>query len=417
MQNIIRKRPFLTVIIGLLLLAAIAYYAKGLYILVVKTPVDLHQRWVEQQYVFNRQDPYDVYFANVEPFASAHKPSGRNEHIDSRLGLGFSPGYPPWELFAGYVLYWPRWELAKPYFAGLNLLACSVLIALAFNRGKRAGDNFAGLLLAASVAAIASICTTLGNGQLGILVMALLAGFIMLEECNWHLLAGILAGVAAIKPNIGGPFLCVLIVRRRWPGFCGALGFIVVGSLFIWYVTGANPTEMLQQMLRGAETFLGDAYGPPNLLAAAGIPLPTATTITALIGVIAALTLTIRYRRIPLLPLFGMISVIARFWAYHKTYDNITVVFLLVALGELMVSRRKNRIVSTVFWAVGISLWLPAKYTDYWPFQIFEMLIWIVGLVVLCVAWQEPAKLDPEQAGQWLSPLQPHPADVQNAQG
>jgi Glycosyltransferase family 87 len=391
MPNTYKKSPVLIGIISLLLLSTCAYCAKGFYILLFTTPIDLHSRWVEERYIFHHQDPYDVFFSHIDPSAPMHPPSGRNEDIDPSVGIPSASGYPPWNFFAGYLLYWPSWALVKPYFAGLNLLALVVLVGWASFVGKRAGGNFAGLLLGVSVTAISSICTTLGVGQVGVLLAGLLAGCVMLEERNWYLTAGILAGFAAIKPNLGGPFLCAFLVYRRWRGLIGAIGFIVAGSLVIWSVTGANPVEMVHQMVQGAHLFLAASYGPPNFLAAFGIPLEIATVITTLAGAAAAMALTYHYRRIPLLPLFGMLSAVARFWVYHKADDNIVVVFLLVALGELMVSGRATNITSAVFWAVGIALWLPAKCADFRSIQIFQMLAWGTGLVVLYRAWQAPA--------------------------
>jgi hypothetical protein len=78
-----------------LLLIGLSYHVKGQYLLVYgehrSDAIDLRQKWTEQQYFLQRQNPFDVWIrygplakTRTEPFRHAT----RNDTIDPRLGLG-----------------------------------------------------------------------------------------------------------------------------------------------------------------------------------------------------------------------------------------------------------------------------------------------------------------------------------------
>jgi hypothetical protein len=79
---------------------------------------------------------------------------------------------------------------------------------------------------------------------------------------------------------------------------------------------------------------------------------------------------------------FAIAAVAARFWSYHRTYDNLIVVFLLLALGSLAWSRNKA-VLWAAFLLAGLSLWAPAQFTDHESFQLLQMLAWPACLAVL----------------------------------
>ena len=189
--------------------------------------------------------------------------------------------------------------------------------------------------LRSAVAATASFCTTLANGQYGILVLALLAASLQLDEAGWPCAAGLLAGIACLKPNITGPFLFCFVARRQWRAIGGVAGYLAIASLWMWAAIHATPLETLGQMMRGGERFTKLGYGPISIAIDMGIKPQVATPLIAISVAVLTLVLCVMYRRRRPLELFAVAGVAARFWTFHQTYDNLSVIFLLVALTQL----------------------------------------------------------------------------------
>jgi hypothetical protein len=378
-----------TALIATILLCGVAilYWAKGFRYLIDgpggKGAIDLRLRWVDEQYVLHRQNPYDVYFAaHVAPEPKA-VPQGRDASIIREIGTPGAVGYPAWSFFSGYLLLWLPWRATRVYYAVVQLVCLIWLIRWAYLQGRQV-DAWCGMFCSAAVAATGSFCTTLANGQYGILVLALLAVSQQLDEAGWSGTAGLLAGIACLKPNIAGPFLLYFVARQRWRAIAGAIAYLLIASLWIWGAIHTNPLETLGQMMRGGESFAKAGYGPITIVLAMGLKPRFATPLIALAGAVLTLMICAVYRRRPSLELFAVAGVAARLWTEHQTYDNLSVVFLMVALSQLAWTKRAWSVALTMA-AVGASLWLPAKLTDLLWVQIVQCLVWIGGTAVMLV--------------------------------
>jgi hypothetical protein len=364
---------------------AILYWAKGFRYLIDGPggtgAIDLRLRWVDQQYVLHRQNPFDVFFAQhglPEPAAARE---GRDASVISEIGAPAAVGYPAWSYFSGYLFFWPPWRATRFYYAGIQVICLLWLLRWAFLQGRQV-DAWCGAFCAAAVAATASFCTTLGNGQYGILVLALLAAAMQLDEAGWQGAAGLLTGIACLKPNITGPFLLCFVAQQRWRAIGAALAYLAVASLWIWMAIHTNPLETLGQMMRGGERFAETGYGPVSIAIGLGMKPQTATPLIALAGAALSLVLCAKFSRRPALDLFAIAGVTARLWTYHQNYDNLSAVFLLVALSRIAWTRGTWSTVIALS-AVGGSLWLPAKFTDLPWFQLLQCFAWIGGVVVM----------------------------------
>jgi len=384
----------LFVIVGLCGVA-ILYWAKGFRYLIDGPGgaggIDLQQRWIEQQYVMHRQNPFDVYFAQhgiPEPAAARQ---GRDASVIREIGAPGAAGYPAWSYFSGYLFFPLPWRATRIYYAGIQLLSLLWLLRWAFVQGRQV-DAWCGAFCAAALAATASFCTTLEDGQYGILVLALLAASMQLDEAGWPSTGGLLAGIACLKPNITGPFLLCFVVRRRWRAIAAAVAYLAVASLWIWMAIHTNPLETLGQMMRGGERFAEVGYGPVSIAIGLGMKPQTATPLIALAGAALSLVLCAKFSRRPALDLFAIAGVAARLWTYHQNYDNLSVVFLLVALSRTAWPRiarpqitrtRGTRSTRIALAAVGVSLWMPAQFTELPWFDVVQCCVWIGGIVVM----------------------------------
>ncbi|AFY77127.1 MAG: hypothetical protein IGR93_04445 [Hydrococcus sp. C42_A2020_068] len=117
---------------------------------------------------------------------------------------------------------------------------------------------------------------------------------------------------------------------------------------------------MLNTLLRQSKHFADEGYSSIAFLTNLGIAPTSATILLALIGVVAVTVIFYTYHNSSLLTLFAIASVIGRVSTYHRFYDNVMLIFFLLALLK-MTFKNLHRLNILVLMLVGISLWLPGK--------------------------------------------------------
>jgi Glycosyltransferase family 87 len=365
----------------LLILLSFAYLVKGFSLLVLddKNPIDLAYRWVEQQYIYRGIYPY-------------HAGPG-SPKIDPTLGAVDSGGYPPWAFFTGFVFI-PGISLiaTRFYFAILNFISLVILAIFAYQIGIPYGKTQALFSISASLA-LSSHVTTISNGQYGIIINAFLIGMFWSLEKHKNIWAGLLLGIATIKPNIAALYFFILPIRWRINAIVSFLIYIVGGSIVIWLVTKVDPIYMTNVIIYQSKYFADRGFSSINFLTQTGIDLKIATILMGLIGIAVITAIFYIWRNSSLLTLFAIASVIGRVWTYHRFYDNVMLIFLLLALLDLTFRnpQKSNILMLTL---VGISLWLPARMitTSYFGIraQFIQLIVWIAALIYLLIQdkWQ-----------------------------
>lgn len=385
----------LWLIIGLLFTVGLAYHTKGLILLFRESGgVDLRLRWSEQHYVFAGQNPYDITYSKLgignPPWNLA-----RNVKQLANVDIPDSGGYPPWAFAFGYLAFWPPWSVTKTYFTVISsaFLACTCYWA--YLQRCHASKSL-GALLAASVFAIGAHSTTIHVGQYGNIVVGCLAASHYCLACNKNVLGGIFLGLAMLKPTVAGPFFLVLLVTANWQATLSCISYVLLASMFIWQQTATSPVEMFLQSTAAAAEFVHDESGLVGTLLAMGISAKKVTPFLA-VSVLVPTGIALAWlRRMSLLDQFAVASVGGRFWAYHKHYDNMMLMFLLIALGCLAVDLR-SRVAWCAFAVVGISLWLPASVFRHEGALAVQMIVWLVGIV--CLVYLRNCRQDTAQSG------------------
>jgi hypothetical protein len=384
-----------------LLLLGLSYHVKGHYLLVYgehrSDAIDLRQKWTEQQYFLQRQNPFDVWIrygpltkTRTEPF---HHPT-RNDTIDPRLGLR-DPAHPPFGFVSALPFFWPDWPAVRLWWSALNLVATLVILAYAFHIGSRYGPEV-GFLFAAAVLAIGGAATTLEVGQYGLVVMAFLAGAAWAgerETTGRQILMGLLIGIALVKITITVPFVAALMVgavavHRRWIAFATMIVYCLIGSLIAWVVVSTNPLEMLIQLkAMGAYLAEGGTLGIAHGLASLGFSPDAINLISMTVVMIPALAIMWMLRARPLLELFAIAAVAGRLWTYHRSYDDVMLIFLiLAALRILFELGWKNLPALGVAALVIVSVCAPGRVLGIPAFQLAQIFIWVIGAAWLLIA-------------------------------
>ncbi|HEX5069853.1 MAG TPA: glycosyltransferase family 87 protein [Vicinamibacterales bacterium] len=338
-------------------------------------PIDLRLRWTESRLLLQHVNPQTAGHPDPE-LSEAHQ-------VMQRLG----GSYPPWAYATGLALTPPLpWTTTRWYAFILNALAIGVLGWWCHDHLRPAGGTWSWLAVAAAFA-IFPVAICISYGQYSVIVAACVAlaeRLLSRPAPGAQVMAGVLIGLACVKPQLAGLFVLALVVERRWIAVASWAGYLALASGIAAWLAGSNPVTMLATSTREASAF---AFLSHNILthwAIAVLPFQAATLVLALAGVAATAVLLVRNRQQPRLVRWSVCAVIAMFWAYRKHYDVplmiLPVTALLLSAVEVPSLKR-----SLAFLALGATLWLPIRDAQWdWPaLQIADLAIWVTILAVL----------------------------------
>ena len=361
---------------AVLFLLALAYLAYGAAATVRTAGKDAIMRWTETRYVLDGRVPYWVLMANADALPE-HRPAKATPAAESTTppppgadtgvieGVGVPEGfYPPWSYPTGLPLFAVPRGVLGVWMIVVDLAMLGVLLAYARHAARAAGlGTPAVIFLVAAVAGMSAHGQTVKIGQLGLVVAAGIAGMLWLLErpVLWRsLAAGLLLGVAIVKPILAAPFLGVPVVKGRWVTAGVAVLYVALASLVTWAWTGLDPLTWLAALSEHGSHFAHKGFGPQRLLERPGIDREAAMQIIALtVAGLTAVVMIARRRASPL-ALAAVAATAARFWTYHKTYDDTILAFPLLAVGLLALTNG-GRPAWAAFLALGLSLWLPFR--------------------------------------------------------
>ncbi len=354
-----------------LLVLGAAYQIKGNADLIWGTDpssaIDLRNRDIEHGYFVRGDNPFDH----------------------------FEASQPPWGYLFGLALTWPEWPAVRVYFAAINAAALAFLMWWAYRQPRDATPEVR-LLLAGAVLAFGGSCTATEVGQVSIVVTALLAAALWCDRNQHQYASGVLVALALIKPTISVPFAVALLITGRHRAVVAATIYGAVATAVTWAVTGASPLHMLQQMAAAAANYVGaGTVGVMDMLAAFGIVSSAQVALTPVIVGIPAAALMVTSRH-SLTLAFAVAAVWGRLWTYHKSYDDVMLVLLLLPLGVVAFSTR-SRVALVSFAAIGALAWIPGRLLALPEIQMLQLLVWPVALIALFFTAREIRDVDSEQ--------------------
>jgi hypothetical protein len=393
----LRSRRFLWIACALVGVLVVAYLGNGFYHLCLADggAGDLRRRWVEQSYFVAGVDPNE---ASTRSPDSRSKRGSLDGDILARLSAEVGPlaatAYPPSSYAIGmlFVPTLPYW-MTRSYFSLLNVAALAFAALWAYRRGAAFGKA-QGMLLGLGALAIFANAITLRHGQYPVVVNALLLGMLLSEEKGREWISGVLLGLAALKPNVALLFFLVPLVRGNVRGVVAAGGLVAATAFAGAAYVGSNPIVMTLTGLKQPHDWSGH-LGLLEPLTLTGMSPEHVSVVGLGLGLLTAFAIMLRHRNLPVLELMAVAATIGQLCTYHRRYDQVNLLFPLVALG-LLAFRRPGRTTWLAFALFGASLWLPHRdrYLTFYPVALLQYLAWIFGLVVMLTHREgSPAKV------------------------
>lgn len=373
------------VAIVLLLLLTAVYHVRGYYWLVHNPEFrgDLYDRWREQHSIVTGATVHLLGQPRSAELTLVHELGFRPKSVPSQ------GGYPPWSFLPGYIFYWPSWPAVRIWFGLLNLFA-TIAIAVQIRKDSlrdlgsaRSSESW---LVVLAVLSMVSFSSTLAIGQIGIVCMAFLAMSLTLAERAdrlTNIAIGILLGLAMSKPTLAAPFLFPFVVRRRWMTVGVCVGYTIIASLVVWWTSHVDPFTMLNSMFRAADMSASQGQGILPRIVGGGVDGSMAIRGFAVILFATCGWFVIQSRHRSWLELFACAGVVARLCTYHRSYDNVALIFLFSGLLLSALTQRNQAIITSVF-ALGFTLWLPPSLATMLPnFDLLQSLVWLISLYLL----------------------------------
>jgi hypothetical protein len=164
---------------------------------------------------------------------------------------------------------------------------------------------------------------------------------------------------------------------------------VIVASIAIWMISGADPVRMLAQSVRMTAAYANTTDGLLTLVLDLGVPYRLAAPLTAIACLAIFVPALWNYRDRSLMLLFAIAAVMSRLWTYNLNTSNLMLIFLLLALWRLALWRlaleTRDTRAGALFLAVGASLWVPASLSEHHAVQLAEHVIWLAGLIGLLI--------------------------------
>ena len=308
--------------------------------------------------------------------------------------------YPP----ASYVILWPLlgWLEIRPAVlmwaaTTVFLIGWLVVIVVKESGAKAPLDRlFVGFVPLSMYATGA----TIGNGQLVVHILpVLISGILLLrhQESAWgnDILAACLILASLVKPAISAPFFWIILFvpRRLRPALLVSLGYVLL-TLFAAAFQEEGIFSLIRNWLsQGSSLAITSGKGHANIhigLAALDLKdwiLPASLFLLALLGV-----WTFYHRHVDIWYLMGVAAIFARFWVYHRWYDDLLILLPMVSL--LRVAKRgpcddgSDVAAGVLFGVCMLFMLAPGGYyllPEPWKqiYVNFQIIVWIMVLLFL----------------------------------
>jgi len=315
--------------------------------------------------------------------------------------------YPP----ASYVILWPLlgWLAVTParWLWAVTSVGAMVWLVYLILKENHAESPLERTFVGFTLLSMNATGVTIGNGQLILHLLPLLVAGLYLTyyvRYSWkaNLLGAGLLLITLVKPTVSIPFFWIILFR---PGKLKIVVLILLGyvtlTLFAVFFQRTELMALLREWLVCASASAQGGYGDLHiLLYTLGLK---EWILPASLIVLAALGFWVNFHRNgDLWLLLGVTALFARFWAYHRLYDNLLILLPMIALfrianrgpsvkGEDVIAGLLLGITTAIMLAPARLLIAPPPWAE--MFKGIQVTIWMTVLIFLLhQAWEEKKK-------------------------
>ena len=259
------------------------------------------------------------------------------------------------------------------------------------------------MLLTLAGLCISGFWTGLPYLNFGLVAGVLLLGFVLLEK-EHPLWAGILLGIASVKPVLAAPFFLAVLLRRNWKCFVVASAIPLIALIIGWILTDISPFTMLSQMNAEGNTYWNNAFFSGwNWMLQGGYSTKVCNTMSMIFGIATALLMWLwLYPSEDRLVWYAIPAVISGFWTYSQEHDRTVQLILLLALAVyIMKEKRLSKwMMLCIFACVVYRRYLVmisealGLHIAYQTFDMIYDLILIAALIVLIVRARKEQEIE-----------------------
>ena len=211
------------------------------------------------------------------------------------------------------------------------------------------------------------------------------------EKTGWkrEVFAALLMLFALVKPSVSAPFLWLLLWSnaRARATIWVILGYAALTLAALWFQkNGVGEISSWAHTVGRNDAEISEGYANLRVWMA-GVGLK-AWSHPAALGVLGWLGWwTHRYRRAPLWFVVGVVGLVARIWTYHASYDDLLLIFPLIALFRIA-RDEENQQTRFLLIALVLTLLIPTP----WIWDVFYLgaavqsvcsIVWLGVLVFL----------------------------------
>jgi Glycosyltransferase family 87 len=291
--------------------------------------------------------------------------TGAREWVDGvfRIGEGVIGVYTPFllPLFSPIALL--SFETLVVVWIVLNIAATMLSLHFVIKLWGKQWPIKTRLLLAAFFIALAPFRVTLRNGQIGLMVMALLLGALLARKRNKSFLAGALLGLSLCKYTLTFPFFLYFLWKREWKVVSTAILVPLALTEVFALRLGLSLFQVIVQYLGLASQIL--VSGLPGRTGTTEIRLlflelsgnqTFAVVISLVLSIAALICLGIVFARKPRWEMahFAALALFSLWSVYHRTYDSVLCLLPAALMVDFLIHKRF--ITFSRFWLAGLGL-------------------------------------------------------------
>jgi hypothetical protein len=335
-----------------------------------------------------------------------HEKSAVDIKIYIKLGQDWFVGLPVYQLHtfstyppASHLIFWPLTlapeSVTRWMWAGLNvgLLIWLAIFAARTGRGQSRWEKIFLALIPLSMNATGVV---IGNGQITLLVIVMLWLAISLSINNGasiyrQMLVVPLFLVALVKPSLAAPFFWIVLFTPRsiLMGVLIGAAYLAATMFSLQFQTISLSDSLIQWLGRATDNELGYANIQTWLysIQLKQLILPTQFILLSLLGWWVYIN-----RKGEFYILAGVVALFSRLWAYHAVYDDVIVIFAMLALVRLSQQKKiapSQRMYLECLVVLNVLVMLmPARMQNYpQPFEFLFIwghgVIWLLDLAIL----------------------------------